>query len=334
MKRVYYEEDANLDFLEGKTVAVMGYGSQGHAQSQNLQDSGVDVVVGIRKESSSFRRAQEDGLQVATVSEAAEKAHVIQLLVPDEIHPRIYQEEIEPYQKKGSMLLCSHGFSIHFHQICPRKDIDVGLIAPKSPGHLLRRVYQKGGGVPSLLAIAQDYTGQAKDILLAYARGIGSTRAGVIETTFKEETETDLFGEQTVLCGGVTQLIKMGFEVLTEAGYQPEVAYFECLHELKLIVDLIYEGGLTKMRDSVSTTAEYGDYTRGPRIIDSSVKTRMKEILLEIQNGTFAREWALENRVNRPVYSAAQKREKELEIELVGQKLRQMMSWLDDSTAE
>lgn len=329
MKRVYYDEDGNMDLLEGKTIAVIGYGSQGHAQSQNLKDSGVNVVVGIRKESSSFAKAQEDGLQVKEIAEAAAMADIIQLLVPDEIHPQVYYEEIEPHQKPKSMLLFSHGFSIHYHQIRPRKNIDVGLIAPKSPGHLLRRVYQKGGGVPALLAVAQDHTGQAKDILLAYARGIGSTRAGVIETTFREETETDLFGEQTVLCGGITHLIKMSFEILTEAGYQPEVAYFECLHEMKLIVDLIYEGGLNNMRDSISTTAEYGDYTRGPRVIDESTRERMKEILREIQDGSFAREWVLENRVNRPVYSASQRMEKEHQIEEVGSRLRQMMSWID-----
>lgn len=330
MKKVYYEEDANLELLKGKRVAVIGYGSQGHAQAQNLKDSGVDVLVGLKRGSSSIAKAREDGLEVEEVAEAVKQSQVIQLLVPDEIQPQIYYKEIEPHLNEGDLLLCSHGFSIHFHQIVPKDDMDVGLIAPKGPGHLVRRVYEKGGGVPSLLAVHQDYTGKAKDLLLAYARGIGSTRAGVIETTFREETETDLFGEQSVLCGGVTQLMKMGFEVLVEAGYQPEIAYFECLHEMKLIVDLIYEGGLAKMRDSISYTAEFGDYTRGKRIIDSSTKERMKEILEEIQSGEFAKEWILENRVNRPVYSARKKMERDHQLEEVGAKLRKMMRWLEE----
>lgn len=331
MKKVYYEEDASLDLLKGKRVAVIGYGSQGHAQAQNLKDSGVDVLVGLKEGSSSITKAKEDGLQVVEVAQAAKEADVLQLLVPDELQPQVYYQEIEPNLKEGVLLLCSHGFSIHFHQIVPRENMDVGLIAPKGPGHLVRRVYEKGGGVPALLAVHQDYTGKAKDLLLAYARGIGSTRAGVIETTFKEETETDLFGEQSVLCGGVTQLIKTGFEVLIEAGYQPEIAYFECLHEMKLIVDLIYEGGLTMMRDSISYTAEFGDYTRGKRIIDESTKERMKEILKEVQSGEFAREWILENRVNRPVYNALKKIEQDHPIEVVGKELRKMMRWLDDA---
>ncbi|MHB8917172.1 MAG: ketol-acid reductoisomerase [Desulfocucumaceae bacterium] len=328
MPKMYYDSDADLSILKGKKIAVMGYGSQGHSQAQNLKDSGLDVVVGLRKGSKNWSVAEADGLKVMTVPEAAAAADVIQILLPDEKQGSVYREEIMSHLKPGNSLVFSHGFNIAFHQIVPPADVDVFMIAPKSPGHLLRRMYVEGKGVPALLAIHQDATGNAYRTALAYAKGIGSTRAGVIETTFKEETETDLFGEQTVLCGGVSSLIKAGFETLVEAGYQPEVAYFECLHEMKLIVDLIYEGGMAMMRYSVSDTAEYGDVTRGPRIITDSVKAEMKKILEEIQNGSFAKEWMLENQVNRPQFNALVKREKEHQIEKVGAELRAMMPWL------
>ncbi len=328
MTKVYYNQDADLSLLSDKKVAVIGYGSQGHAQAQNLHDSGVEVVVGLRKKSKSWQQAEEDGLNVAEISEAAREGDIVQLLAPDVVQAEIYHQQIKENMVEGNMLLFSHGFNIHYHQIVPPKTVDLALVAPKSPGHLLRRVYQEGGGVPALFAVKEDYTGQARELTLAYARGIGSTRAGVIETTFKEETETDLFGEQAVLCGGVTELIKAGFDTLIEAGYQPEIAYFECLHELKLIVDLIYEGGLAGMRYSISDTAEYGDYTRGKRVIDQKTRERMKDILSEVQDGEFAREWITENRVNRPVYKARQKQEAKLQIEQVGKKLRDMMQWI------
>ncbi len=326
--RVYYEQDANLNVLRGKRVAVIGYGSQGHAQAQNLKDSGVSVVVGLYKGSRSWELAEADGLEVATVAQAAAAGDIIQVLIPDEIQSRVYKDEIQPHLTKGKALGLSHGFSIHFHQIVPSADVDVFMIAPKSPGHLLRRMYLEGRGVPSLLAIHQDFTGKAKALALAYAHGIGSLRAGVIETTFREETESDLFGEQTVLCGGVTELIKAGYETLIEAGYAPEIAYFECLHEMKLIVDLIYEGGLGLMRYSVSNTAKFGDFTRGRRIITQETRAEMRRILSEIQSGAFAKEWILENQAGRPVFNARYRQEAEHSIEEIGRQLRAMMPWL------
>lgn len=328
MVKVYYDADANLELLNGKKIAVLGYGSQGHAQAQSLKDSGLDVVVGLRKDSARWAKAEADGLAVAIVPEACAQADVIQILLPDEIQGRVYAEEIEPYLTEGKALMFSHGFNIHFGQIVPPKDVDVFLVAPKSPGHLVRRMYAEGKGVPGLVAIHQDYTGKAKDIALAYAKGIGCTKAGVFETSFKEETETDLFGEQAVLCGGVSELIKAGFDTLVEAGYAPEMAYFECLHELKLIVDLIYEGGLSRMRYSVSNTAEYGDYMIGPRIITEETRQEMRYVLQEIQDGTFARNWMLENQVKGPQFNAVRKMEQEHEIEQVGAELRKMMPWL------
>ncbi|MBO8137945.1 MAG: ketol-acid reductoisomerase [Desulfotomaculum sp.] len=328
MAKVFYDHDANLELLEGKKIAVLGYGSQGHAQALNLKDSGVDVVVGLRKGSSSWAKAEEAGLKVATVAEACAEADIIQVLLPDEVQGRVYKEEIEQHLTAGKGLMFSHGFNIHFSQIVPPQDVDVFMVAPKSPGHLVRRMYVEGNGVPGLVAVHQDASGKARDLALAYAKAIGCTRAGVFETTFKEETETDLFGEQVVLCGGLTSLIKAGFETLVEAGYAPEMAYFECLHEIKLIVDLIYEGGLEMMRYSVSNTCEYGDYTRGPRIITGETKKEMKKILEEIQNGQFAKEWMLENQANQPMFRAMKQREKELQIEKVGKELRKMMPWL------
>ena len=328
MVKIYYDKDADLKLLKGKTIAVIGYGSQGHAQAQNLKDSGLDVIVGLRKGSARWKQAQKDGLKVAAVAEAAKKADIIQVLTPDETQAAIYKAEIEPYLTKGKALSFSHGFNIHFGQIVPPPDVDVFLSAPKSPGHMVRRMYQDGAGVPGLIAIHQDATGKAKKIALAYSKGIGCTRAGVFETTFREETETDLFGEQAVLCGGVSELIKAGFDTLVEAGYAPEMAYFECLHEMKLIVDLIYEGGLSWMRYSISDTAQYGDFMIGKRIINEETRKEMKKVLTEIQNGEFARNWILENQANRPVFNAIDKREKEHQIEKVGQELRSMMSWL------
>lgn len=328
MVKMYYDNDADLSLLQGKTIAVLGYGSQGHAQSQNLNDSGLDVIVGLRKESKNWAQAEKDGLKVMTVAEACQAADLIQILLPDEVQGDIYKNEVFPYLKEGKCLVFSHGFNIHFGQIVPPANVDVFMVAPKSPGHLVRRMYAQGAGVPGLLAVYQDYSGKAKDFGLAYAKGIGCTRAGVIETTFKEETETDLFGEQAVLCGGATALVKAGFETLVEAGYQPEIAYFECLHELKLIVDLLYEGGLSWMRFSVSDTAQYGDLTRGPRVINEDTKEEMRQILYEIQSGIFAKEWMLENKVNRPVFNALNTMENEHLIEKVGAKLRNMMPWL------
>ncbi|MEW6661027.1 MAG: ketol-acid reductoisomerase [Bacillota bacterium] len=328
MPKIYYDHDADLALLKGKTIAVLGYGSQGHAQAQNLKDSGFDVVVGLRKDSASWAKAEKAGLKVAAVSEACAAAQIIQVLLPDEVQAEVYQEEILPHLTEGKTLMFSHGFNIHFNQIQPPKNVDVFMVAPKSPGHLLRWMFEEGKGVPALVAVHQDYSGKAKDVALAYAKAIGSTKAGVFETTFAEETETDLFGEQCVLTGGLSALIKAGFETLVEAGYAPEMAYFECLHEMKLIVDLVYEGGLDFMRYSVSNTCEYGDYTRGPRIITEETRQEMKKILKEIQNGEFAREWVLENKANRPVFNALRKREKEHQIEVVGAQLRAMMPWL------
>ncbi len=328
MFKVYYDQDADLGLLEGKTVAIIGYGSQGHAQAQNLMDSGINVVVGLRRDLPDWEKAESDGLKVVTVPEAAEAGDIIQLLVPDELQAGIYKAEVEPYLKEGNALMFSHGFNIHFGQIVPPADVDVFMVAPKSPGHMLRRMFVEGKGVPCLIAVYQDYSGKTKEISLAYAKGIGGTRAGVFETTFKEETETDLFGEQAVLCGGVTELIKAGFDTLVEAGYAPAIAYFECLHEMKLIIDLVNEGGLSTMRDSISNTAEYGDYITGPRIITEDTRKEMKKILAEVQNGEFAKRWILENQAGRPVYNAIAKREKETLIEKVGAELRKMMPWL------
>ena len=326
--KIYYDQDADLKWLEGKTVAVIGFGSQGHAQSQNLRESGVNVIVADVPGSVNWNKAVEAGFKPVTATEAAAQADIVQMLIPDELQARVYRADIVQHLKPGKALVFSHGFNIHFGLIVPPPDIDVIMVAPKGPGHLVRRMYEEGVGVPSLVAVHQDCSGKAKEIALAYAKGIGSTRAGVLETTFKEETETDLFGEQVVLCGGVTELVRAGFETLVEAGYQPEIAYFECLHELKLIVDLMYEGGISNMRYSVSDTAEYGDLTRGKRIITEETREEMKEILEEIQDGSFAREWLLENQVGRPVFNAMRKREAEHPIEKVGAELRSMMPWL------
>ncbi len=328
MAIMYYDQDADLGVLKGKKIAVLGYGSQGHSQAQNLKDSGLNVVVGLHRESKSREQVKKDGLEVMTVSEAAEAADIIQILIGDNYQAAVYKESVLPHLTEGKALVVSHGFNILYNQVVPPENVDVFMIAPKSPGHLLRRLYQEGAGVPGLLAIHQDYTGKAKKLALAYAKGIGCTRSGVIETTLQEETETDLFGEQVILCGGVSSLIKSSFETLVEAGYQPEVAYFECLHELKLIVDLIYEGGLERMRYSVSDTAEYGDLTRGPRIINDRVRNEMKDILSEIQSGKFALEWISENQANQPQFKALRKIEEKHLIVEVGKKLRKMMDYI------
>lgn len=330
MATIYYDSDANFDLLKDRTVAIIGYGAQGRAQALNLQDSGANVIVGLYEGSRSKSRAEEEGLTVRTVEQASESADIVQVLIPDEKHADVYRDQIAPNMQPGNMLMVSHGFSVHFGQIVPANDIDVTMIAPKGPGSLVREVFEGGGGVPCLVAVHQDTTGSARDIALAYARGIGGTRAGVMETSFREETETDLFGEQAVLCGGTAALIKAAFDTLVEAGYQPEMAYFECLHELKLIVDLLYTGGLSKMRNDISNTAEYGDLTRGPRLIDDSVREKMRQILADVQGGIFAREWVLENQANQPVLRALRRQEAELQIEDVGKNLRSMMSWLDE----
>lgn len=323
----YYEQDAELSVLKGKTIAVIGYGSQGHAQAQNLRDSGLKVVIGLR-EGKSYETAKNDGFEVLPVAEAVSRADVVQILMPDETQASVYKNEIEPNLKSGAALMFSHGFNVHFGQIVAPKDADVLLVAPKSPGHMVRRTYVEGFGVPGLIAIEQDATGNAKALGLAYAKGIGCTRAGVIETSFREETETDLFGEQAVLCGGVSALIKAGFETLTEAGYAPEMAYFECLHEMKLIVDLIYEGGLATMRDSISNTAEYGDYVSGPRIVTDETKKAMKAVLTDIQQGKFARDFILENQSGRAFLTATRRNEAAHPVEVVGSQLREMMHWI------
>ena len=328
MATIYYENDADLSLLEGKTVGIVGYGSQGHAHALSLNDSGVDVVVGLYEGSASWPRAEEAGLRVATVSDVAQQADMVMMLAPDHLQSRIYRESIQPYMGEGKTLMFAHGFNIHYGQIAPSPQIDVTMVAPKAPGHRMREIFTLGSGVPGLLAIHQDASGSARELALAYAKGVGCTRAGVLETTFKEETETDLFGEQTILCGGVSALIKAGFETLVEAGYQPESAYFECLHELKLIVDLIYQGGLGYMRYSVSDTAEYGDYSRGPRVVDDHVKENMKRILEEIQNGSFAREWIAENDEGRPRFNAMRRQDADHSIEEVGKTLREMMGFL------
>lgn len=328
MAKVYYEKDADQSLLKGKVIAVIGYGNQGRGQSLNLKDSGCEVIVGLQEGSKSRARAETDGVKVASVAEAAKAADIIMMLAPDNLHQKIYNEQIAPGLSKGNMLMVSHGFTIHYSQVVPSPDIDVTMIAPKSPGNLLREFFTQGQGVPALIAVYQDASGQAKEKALAYSAAIGCARAGVLETTFAEETETDLFGEQTILCGGVTALLKATFETLVEAGYQPELAYFECLNELKLIVDLIYKGGISFMRDSVSHTARYGDITRGPRVIDEGVRENLWEILGEIQDGTFAREWILENHAGMPVFNALTRKDREHPIEIVGAELRKMMPWL------
>ena len=328
MAKMFYDHDADLSMLNGKKVAVIGYGSQGHSQAQNLKDSGVDVVVGLRKDSASWTKAEQDGLKVYTVAEAAKMADIIQILLPDERHAEVYRNEILPGLAPGKALVFSHGFNIHFGQIKPPADVDVFMVAPKGPGHLVRRLYKEGIGIPGLVAVYQDYTGKAMALTLAYAKGIGCTRAGALLTTFKEETETDLFGEQCVLCGGLTELIRAGFDTLVEAGYQPESAYFEVCHELKLIIDLIYEGGIATMRYSISDTAEYGDMVVGRRIITAETRKAMKKALQEIQDGSFAKEWILENQAGRPRYNAIKKMDAEHPVEIVGKELRSKMPWL------
>jgi ketol-acid reductoisomerase len=328
--KIYYDKDANLSTLKGKKIAIIGYGSQGHAQAQNLRDSGLSVIVAEMKGTENYQFALQDGFKPISASEASKQADLIQILTQDHVQAKLYEMDVKPNLQKGKTLLFSHGFNIHYGQIVPSREIDVVMIAPKGPGHLVRREFQKGAGVPSLVAIYQDFSKKAKQTALAYSKGIGATRAGVIETTFKEETETDLFGEQAVLCGGVTELMKAGFDTLVEAGYQPEIAYFECLHELKLIVDLIYEGGIPFMRYSVSDTAEYGDLTRGKRIITSETREEMKQMLKEVQTGSFAKEWILENQVGRPMFNALRKKEAEHPVEEVGKKLRSMMGWLQE----
>lgn len=327
--KVFYEKDADLAVLKGKTIAIMGYGSQGHAHAQNLRDSGLDVIVGQRPGGPNYDLAKEHGFEPMSVAEAAAKADIIMLLLPDQHQPAIFEKDIRPHLTAGKSLMFAHGFSIHYNQIVAPKDVDVFLVAPKGPGHLVRRTFTEGGGIPSLVAIHQDASGQALAKGLAYAKGIGGTRSGVIETTFKEETETDLFGEQAVLCGGLSALIQAGFETLVEAGYAPEMAYFECLHEVKLIVDLIYEGGFAKMRNSISDTAEFGDYATGPRIVTCETKKAMKDVLRDIQDGTFARNFILENQANMPSFTAQRRIQADHPIEHVGKDLRAMMPWLD-----
>lgn len=333
MANVYYDKDIQQEVLQGKRIAVVGYGSQGHAHAQNLRDSGVDVIVGLRP-GRSWDQAVSDGFSVFPVGEAVAQADLVMVLLPDERQPAVYQAEIGPNLKSGTALAFGHGFNIHFNQIVPPNDVDVFLAAPKGPGHLVRRVYVEGGGVPGLIAVYQDATGRAKEISLAYSKANGAGRAAIIETTFQEETETDLFGEQAVLCGGVSHLVKAGFETLLEAGYQPEIAYFECLHELKLIVDLIYEGGLANMRYSISDTAQWGDFTAGPRIVNDDTKDEMRKILHEIQTGQFAKGWILENQANRPVFNAVNRRENEHPLEVVGRQLREMMPFIQRQRKE
>jgi ketol-acid reductoisomerase len=328
MPRIYRDRDAKLSLLKGKTVGIIGYGSQGHAHANNLKDSGCAVMVAEAPGTEGWKNATKAGFKVASADKVAKAADIIVMLVPDNLHPAVYRESIEKGLSAGKTLMFAHGFNIHYGQIVPPASVDVSMIAPKCPGHMLRRLYTEGKGPPALVAVYQDASGKAKDVALAYAKGIGCARAGVIETTFAEETETDLFGEQTVLCGGVSSLIKAAFETLIEAGYQPEIAYFEVLHELKLITDLIYQGGLTYMRYSVSDTAEYGDYTRGPRVIDEMVKEEMRIILDEIQDGSFAREWILENQAGRPCFNTIKRNEASHPIEIVGKNLRDMMPWL------
>ncbi|MDC0710145.1 ketol-acid reductoisomerase [Stigmatella sp. ncwal1] len=331
MTTIYYDKDASLDPIRARRAAIIGYGSQGHAHALNLKESGVDVRVGLHTASRSRAKAEAAGLKVMTVSEAAQWADLIMILAPDQTQKQIYDADIAPHLTKSKALFFAHGFNIHYGQIRPPTDVDVMLIAPKSPGHLVRRLYQDGKGTPALIAIHQDATGQARALGMSYARALGVTRAGLLETTFKEETETDLFGEQAVLCGGVTALVQAGFDTLVEAGYQPESAYFECLHELKLIVDMMYEGGMGWMRHSISDTAEYGDYTRGPRLINEAVREEMRKVLKEVQTGVFAREWILENQAGRPVFDKLREQGKQHPIEDVGRRLREMMSWIRDA---
>lgn len=327
MAKVLYNGDIQEAVLQGKKIAVIGYGSQGHAHALNLKESGFDVVVGLR-EGKSWDKAVEDGVEVTSVAEATRQADVVMVLLPDEMQPKVYEESIKPNLEAGNALVFAHGFNVHFTQIVPPAEVDVFLVAPKGPGHLVRRTYTEGAGVPALYAVYQDYTGQARDLALAYAKGVGSARAGVLETSFQEETETDLFGEQAVLCGGTTALIKAGFETLVEAGYQPEVAYFECLHELKLIVDLLYEGGLENMRYSISDTAQWGDFVSGPRVVNEDTKARMKDVLTDIQTGAFAKGWILENQANRPQFNAINRSENNHQIEVVGRELRELMPFI------
>ena len=326
--KVYYDKDADLNILKDKVVAIIGYGSQGHAHAQNLRDSGVQVIIGQRPGGPNWQLAREHGFEPVSAAEAAKKADLIQILVQDQYQPKVYEEEIRPNLAPGKTLVFGHGFNIHYNQIIPPKDVDVVMIAPKGPGHLVRREFEKGGGVPCLVAVHQDATGQALSKALAYAAGVGGTRSGVLETTFREETETDLFGEQAVLCGGVSELIRAGFETRTKAGYQPEIAFFECMHELKLIVDLLYEGGFKKMHHSISDTAEYGDYVTGPRVINDESRKAMQKVLEEIQDGTFARNWILENKANLPFFLARRRQSHEHQVEQVGDSLREMMAWL------
>jgi len=326
--KIYYEKDAKPAVLKKRKIAIIGYGSQGHAQAQNLRDSGFDVIVSELKGTANYKQALKDGFKPLTAAQAAKSADVIQILLPDQIQADVYCSDIDQYMKKGKALVFSHGFNIHFGQIVPPAEADVFMVAPKGPGHLVRRIYTEGGGVPCLIALQQDATGKAHELALAFACGIGAGRSGIIETTFAEETETDLFGEQVVLCGGLTELMRAGFDTLVEAGYQPEIAYFECLHEVKLIVDLIYEGGIANMRNSISDTAEYGDLVTGKRIINEQVRQEMKKVLSEIQDGSFARQWLLENKVGRPVYNARKRQDAEHMVEKVGAKLRKMMTWM------
>ena len=330
---IYYDADADLSLLNGKTVAILGYGSQGHAQAQNLRDSGVNVVVGQRKGGPNYDLAVEHGFKPVSAAEAAEAGDLVNLLLPDEVQGDVYKSDVAGALKPGNVLMCSHGFNIHFNQIDPPQGVGCALVAPKGPGHLVRSEYEAGGGVPCLIALRESEgtdPDEVRGLALAYAKGVGGTRGGVIETTFAEETETDLFGEQAVLCGGVSELVKAGFDTLVEAGYQPEMAYFECMHELKLIVDLLYQGGLSYMRYSISNTAEYGDYKSGPRVITDETRAEMKRILEDIQSGQFARDWILENKANQASFKATRRREKEHGVERIGLKLREMMSWIDD----
>lgn len=326
--KIFYNKDANMKLLKGKTIAIIGYGSQGHAHANNLHDSGFKVVVGLRKNGDSWKKAKSAGLSVAEVKDAARAADIVMILLPDETQAQVYAADIHPHIKKGAAIAFAHGFNIHFNQIEPRADLDVVMVAPKGPGHLVRSTFVSGGGVPCLIAVAQDKSKKARALALAYAAAIGGGRAGIIETTFRDETETDLFGEQVVLCGGLTALVEAGFETLTEAGYAPEMAYFECLHELKLIVDLLYEGGLSNMRYSISNTAEYGDVSRGPRIITEQTRAEMRRILREVQNGEFAREFILENRANAAVLKSKRRQLADKDIETVGRRLRAMMPWI------
>lgn len=329
--KVLYEKDIATDELQGKKVAVLGYGSQGHAHALNLRDSDVDVVVGLRPNSGSRARAEEQDLVVLDVSEAVDAAEAVMLALPDQDQPKVYSEQIAPALRPGHMVMFAHGFNIHYGQIQVPENVDVAMVAPKGPGHILRDLFVEGVGVPGLVAVHQDATGRARDVALSYAKGIGCAKAGLIETTFKDETETDLFGEQVVLCGGVTSLVKQGFETLVDAGYDPRLAYFECLHELKLIVDLIYQGGISYMRHSISDTAEYGDLVSGPRVINESSQRAMQDILSDIQNGNFARDWILENQAGRPAYNALKKKDQDHPVEVVGRDLRSMMDWLPET---